>query len=147
MKRTLLYVPPILLAFAVVLIGQAQQPAAAPPQGAAPAPSARAGNSVVMDANGMIVQRRRFEAGNRTFWHSHDTGFLILVEEGRARVQKKGEPVKELGPGETDYTPPNVVHWHGAAAKEHFVQVGVSFGGAIQFLDPVADAEYQGKAK
>ena len=98
-----------------------------------------------MDANGLLVQRRRFDAGNRTYWHSHETGFLILVEQGSARVQKKGEAMKELRVGDTDYTPPNVVHWHGASPSEGFVQVGVSFGGAIKFLDPVTDAEYAGK--
>jgi quercetin dioxygenase-like cupin family protein len=98
-----------------------------------------------MEANGLLVQRRRFDAGNRTYWHSHERGFLIMVEEGRARVQKRGEPMKELKVGDTDYTPPNVEHWHGAAPKEGFVQVGVSFGGGIKFLDPVTDAEYQGK--
>ena len=143
MKRTLILVTAILLTIAIALFARAQQPA--PPQQGAPAPNARAGNSVVMDANGLLVQRRRFEAGNRTYWHKHERGFLILVEEGRARVQKKGEPMKELGPGETDYTPPNVLHWHGAAPKESFMQVGVSFGGGIEFLDPVTEAEYQGK--
>jgi quercetin dioxygenase-like cupin family protein len=143
MKHILLSLLGILIIAAV--ISHAQQPAAPPVPGAAPAPNSRAGNSAVMDANGLLVQRRRFDAGNRTFWHSHDRGFLILVEEGRARVQKKGEPMKELRAGETDYTPPNVVHWHGASANEGFVQVGVSFGGEIKFLDPVTDAEYQGK--
>jgi quercetin dioxygenase-like cupin family protein len=64
------------------------------------------------------------------------------VESGRARVQKRGEPMKELGPGDVDYTPPNVFHWHGGA---DFVQIGVSFGGGINFTEPVTDAEYNGR--
>src|SRR5262245_27331321 len=136
MKRKLLFLHGILLAAAVSLVAQVPQPGA-PRPGAAPAPNARAGNSVLMEANGPLVQRRRFEAGNRTYWHTHEKGFLILVEEGRARVQKKSEAMKELRAGDTDYTPPNVVHWHGAAPGEGFVQIGVSFGGNIMFLDPV----------
>lgn len=125
-----------------------QQSASAPPAvpaAAAQAPNPRAGNSVVMDAEGLLVQRRRFEAGNRTYWHAHEKGFLMLVESGRARVQKQGEPMRELGPGDVDYTPPGVVHWHGAAPDEPFVQIGVSFGGGITFTDPVTDAEYRGQ--
>jgi quercetin dioxygenase-like cupin family protein len=98
-----------------------------------------------MDAEGLLVQRRRFEAGNRTYWHSHEQRLLILVERGRARVQRQGGPMLELGPGEVDYTPPNVLHWHGAAPTEEFIQVGVSFGGGISFTDPVTDAQYHGR--
>jgi len=122
--------------------GQSAQPGTTPPP-----PNARAGNSVVLDANGMTLQRRRFDPGQRTYWHSHENGFLIFVEKGRARVQKKGEPMKELKEGDTDYTPPNVMHWHGAAPDQEFVQAGVAFGGKIQFADPVTDAEYEGKTK
>jgi len=145
MKRALLFLNGILLTAVVSLLAQAPQPGAQPQPGAAPAPNARAGNSALMDANGLLVQRRRFDAGNRTYWHTHEKGFLIMVEEGRARVQKKGEPMKELRAGDTDYTPPNVLHWHGATPNEGFVQVGVSFGGGIMFVDPVTDAEYAGK--
>lgn len=120
-----------------------QQPDAAAAGG--PAPSARAGFSVVMEGDGLLVQRRRFEAGNRTYWHSHERGFLLLVERGRARTQRLGEAMKELAPGEVDYTPPGVLHWHGAAAAEEFIQIGVTFGGGITFTDPVTDAQYNGK--
>jgi quercetin dioxygenase-like cupin family protein len=122
--------------------GQSPLPGPTPAQ-----PNPRAGNSVLLDANGLTVQRRRFEPGQRTYWHSHEKGFLILVEKGGARVQRKGEPMKELKEGETDYTPPNVMHWHGASPDQEFVQVGVLFGGGIQFADPVTDAEYAGKTK
>ena len=100
---------------------------------------------MLLDGSDLVVQRRRFDAGNRTYWHTHDKGFLILVEKGRARVQKQGEAMKELTTGDVDYTPPGVLHWHGAAPQEEFIQVGVSFGGAINFTDPVTDAQYNGK--
>ena len=68
------------------------------------------GRSVVMDGKDLSAARRSFEAGARTFWHSHDNGQLLLVEDGRMRTQKKGGAIKELGKGESDYTGPKIVH-------------------------------------
>ena len=129
----------------------AQDPGTAPAstQGAA-APGGRgrggqAGFSETMPSNDLQVQRRLYRAGNRTYWHTHEKGFLFLVESGHARAQKRGEPMRELGPGDVDYTPPNVLHWHGAPPNDDFVQVGLLFGGGITFADPVTDAEYNGR--
>jgi quercetin dioxygenase-like cupin family protein len=103
------------------------------------------GKSDTMDAKDLGIGRRGFEAGARSAWHSHDKGQLIFVEQGRARTQKKGQPMKELRTGDSDYTPPNVVHWHGAVPNERFVQVAVSFGGEIKWLEKTTDDEYNGK--
>ena len=105
------------------------------------------GKTVVMETPGMGVTRRRFEAGARTAWHSHPRGQLLLVEEGNARVQKRGQPFKDMGPGESDFTGPNVVHWHGAAPGGSLVHVAVGFGGDTKWLEKVSDEEYLGKAK
>jgi quercetin dioxygenase-like cupin family protein len=103
------------------------------------------GRSDAMDAKDITAGRRNFEPGARTFWHSHDKGQLLLVEQGRARVQKKGEAMKELGAGGTDYTGPGVMHWHGAAPNERLVQVNIGFGGAAQWGSAVTEEEYGGK--
>ena len=42
---------------------------------------------------------------------------------------ERGQPVKELGIGEADYTAPRSEHWHGAAAETHLIQINVGFGG------------------
>ena len=105
------------------------------------------GRSDTMEAKDLGIGRRSFEPGARSAWHSHDKGQLIFVEQGRARTQKKGQPMKELGAGDSDYTPPNIVHWHGAAPSERFVQVAVSFGGDIKWLQKTTDEEYAGKAR
>ena len=99
----------------------------------------------VLDAKDLGISRRRFEPGARTFWHSHDKGQLLFVEQGRARLQRKGEPMKEFGAGESDYTAPNVVHWHGTVPDRALVQIAVSFGGETKWLEQVTDAEYAGK--
>jgi len=104
------------------------------------------GRSDTMDAKDLGIGRRSFEPGARSAWHSHDKGQLIFVEQGRARTQKKGQPMKELGVGDSDYTPPNVVHWHGATADQRLVQVAVSFGGDINWLQKTTDEEYAGRA-
>jgi quercetin dioxygenase-like cupin family protein len=107
---------------------------------------ARVGGSVGVESES-IVGLRRFEPGNRTYWHSHEGGFILFVQEGRARVQTRGELMKELGPGEIDYTPPGVEHWHGAAPEQHLLQLGVvPLGGGIEFLEPVTDAQYEGES-
>jgi quercetin dioxygenase-like cupin family protein len=108
---------------------------------------ARTGGSVPVESN-INTALRRFEPGNKTYWHSHEGGFILFVQEGRARVQTRGEPMKELGPGGIDYAPPGVEHWHGAAPNEPLVQLGVvPFGGGIKFLEPVTDAQYAGQSR
>ena len=103
------------------------------------------GKSVVMDGKDLSAARRSFEAGARTYWHSHDNGQLLLVEDGRMRTQKKGGPVKELGKGESDYTGAKIVHWHGAVPGQALVQINVGFGGDTKWLEQVTDAEYNAR--
>jgi quercetin dioxygenase-like cupin family protein len=103
------------------------------------------GTSTVMEGKDLSAARRRFEPGARTYWHSHDNGQLLLVEDGRMRTQKKGSAVKELGKGESDYTGANVVHWHGAVPGQELIQINVGFGGGTRWLDQVTDAEYNGR--
>ena len=107
---------------------------------------ARVGGSVAVEAE-IITQLRRFEPGKRTYWHTHDGGFILFVHEGKARVQTRGQPMKELEKGDVEYTPPGVEHWHGSAPDEALMQLGtVPFGGRVQFLEAVTDAQYNGES-
>lgn len=101
------------------------------------------GTSTPMEGKDLSVARRRFETGARTYWHSHDNGQLLYVEGGRMWAQKRGQAKHEFGPGESDYTGPNVEHWHGATTQSHLVQVNVGWGGATKWLEPVPEAEYR----
>jgi quercetin dioxygenase-like cupin family protein len=103
------------------------------------------GRTDVLEAQDLGVGRRSFEAGARTWWHSHDKGQLLFVEDGRARVQRKGQAIKDLAAGDSDYTPPNVVHWHGATPGDRLVQVNIGFGGGTKWMEQVTDQEYAGK--
>ena len=58
---------------------------------------------------------------------------------------KRGGKMRELKAGESDYTAPNVVHWHGAAPKEPLVQINVGFSGGSKWYEAVTDDQYNGK--
>jgi len=103
------------------------------------------GKSDAMDGKDLSAARRHFDAGARSYWHSHDNGQLLLVEKGRMRTQKRGQKLRELKAGESDYTAPNVQHWHGATPGEDLVQINVGFGGTTKWLEAVTDAQYNGK--
>ena len=135
MTRAIVFVGLVAL---LVVSTRAQQPP--------PANSPRfTGKTEVMDSKDLSIARRRFEPGARTAWHSHDRGQLLMVEDGRMRAQQRGRPIKEFGAGESAYTAPNVVHWHGAAADRALVQLNVGFGGGSKWFEDVTDADYQGK--
>jgi quercetin dioxygenase-like cupin family protein len=116
-----------------------------PPASASQGQAQFTGKSETMDGKDLSVARRHFEAGARTYWHSHDNGQLLLVEKGRMRTQKRGQSVRDLGVGDSDYTPPNMQHWHGATPGEELVQINVGFSGGAKWLEAVTDAEYNGK--
>jgi quercetin dioxygenase-like cupin family protein len=103
------------------------------------------GTTENMDAKDLGVSRRSFDPGARTAWHSHDKGQLIFAEKGRGRVQRKGEPWKELAAGDSDYTRPGVVHWHGAGPDQRYIQIVVGFGGETKWFEVVTDSEYSGR--
>jgi len=103
------------------------------------------GTSTPMDGKDLSVARRSFDAGARSYWHSHDNGQLLMVEKGVMRTQKRGEKMRELNAGESDYTAPNVVHWHGAAPKEPLVQINVGFSGGSKWYEAVTEAQYNGR--
>jgi len=142
--------PRLLLAvsFVLLLMMTAVWTRAAQQPGAADLEAARfTGKTTVLEPGGVGVTRRRFEAGARTAWHSHPNGQLLFVQEGRLRMQKRGQAIKEMSPGESDFTPGNVEHWHGAAATTPLTHVAVGFGGDTRWLGKVTDDEYAGKGR
>ena len=138
----------LVLAVSTHWVGRAQQTSGQPSPGAQGADDPRfTGKSVTMESKDLSIARRHFEAGARSAWHSHDRGQLLMVEEGRMRTQKRGQAIKDLGVGESDYTAPTIVHWHGAVPGQALVQINIGFGGDTKWFDKVTDAEYQGKTK
>src|SRR6266849_604687 len=138
----------LVLAVSTHWVGRAQQTAGQPVPGSQAADDPRfTGKSVTMESKDLSIARRHFEAGARSAWHSHDRGQLLMVEEGRMRTQKRGQAIKELGVGESDYTAPDIFHWHGAVPGQGLVQINVGFGGDTKWMEKVTDAEYQGRTK
>ena len=98
-----------------------------------------------LDAKEVTAGRRRFDPGARTAWHSHDKGQLIFAESGRMRTGRRGQPIKEYATGGSEYTEPNVEHWHGATPGQALVQVNIQFGGTTKWLVKTTTEEYNGK--
>lgn len=133
---------------AMVAGGAAQGPAGQ--RGASPAGGGGLSNMItgtfsVVDSADMRMSRIRFEAGARTRWHVHSTGQLLLVEQGKGRLQEQGSPIQELTAGRPVYTKPNVRHWHGAAPDEAAVQFSV-YSGTLEWQDEVTEEQYLGKS-
>ncbi len=105
------------------------------------------GNTTTLDPAGYTVGRRVFAAGARNAtWHMHTAGQLVFGEAGRGRLQIQGQPIKELGVGDSAYIPGSTYHWHGAAPDENFTMVFITMGQSKTSQgEPVTEAIYLGK--
>ncbi len=86
-----------------------------------------------------------FEPGARTAWHTHPLGQTIIVTAGLGRAQREGGPVEEIRPGDVVWVAPGERHWHGASpatAMTHIAIQEVKDGKAVDWADPVSDADY-----
>src|SRR5450432_1619143 len=77
------------------------------------------------DAGKVRVVRVSFEPGARTAWHTHPHGQLLHILAGVGRVQKAGENIVEVAPGDTIWIEPGERHWHGAAPSRTMVHLAV----------------------
>jgi 4-carboxymuconolactone decarboxylase len=94
----------------------------------------------------MTVSSLKFPKGSRSNWHSHATGQLLMVQEGRALTQDRGGAVREVQPNQPWWTAAGVEHWHGAAQDVDLVQLTI-YEGAVKWLEPVTDAQYKATPK
>lgn len=86
-----------------------------------------------------------FEPGARTNWHSHPLGQTLIVTAGLGWTQCDGGPIVELRPGDIVFCPPGHRHWHGASpnnAMTHIALQEALDGKAVEWMEPVSDAEY-----
>ena len=118
-------------------------------RGGAGQPSARAEDTftgevwrdVVMRPGGDVsVGNNFFAPGARTYWHTHGGGQLLIVIAGEGIVADADGQIL-VTVGDTIWTPPDVLHWHGASAERYLLHTAVSLGGA-EWHGPVTDAEY-----
>ena len=95
------------------------------------------------DASGGVVT---FEPGARTAWHSHPGGQTLIVTAGTGRVQRWGDAVHEIGPGDVVRIPPGQKHWHGAAPDTSMAHLAITErrdGTAVHWMEQVSDAQYR----
>ncbi len=86
-----------------------------------------------------------FAPGARTAWHTHPLGQTLYVVSGVGRVQKLGEPIQEILPGDTVWIAPEEKHWHGAASDHAMTHIALQEaldGKHIEWMELVTDEEY-----
>lgn len=86
-----------------------------------------------------------FEPGARTAWHSHPLGQTLIVTAGYGLVQRWGEPVQPIVPGDVVWIGPGEKHWHGAApstAMTHIALVEVQVGQSADWMEQVSEEQY-----
>jgi len=89
--------------------------------------------------------RVTFEPGARTAWHSHPLGQTLIVTGGVGRVQRWGDPVDEIRPGDVVWIPPGQKHWHGASpttTMTHIAIVERLDGKSVDWMEKVTDEQY-----
>jgi quercetin dioxygenase-like cupin family protein len=95
------------------------------------------------------ANRVSFAPGARTAWHTHPVGQALHVEAGLGRVQLKGEPVREIRPGDSVWIEAGEVHWHGAAPGYTMAHLAIQEtdekGVDVVWLEHVTDEEYAGR--
>ncbi|MBA3648068.1 MAG: cupin domain-containing protein [Chitinophagales bacterium] len=86
-----------------------------------------------------------FEPGSRNNWHTHATGQILLITDGKGWYQERNKPARSLAKGDVVVIPSKVEHWHGATRDSSFTHIIItnnSAEGAVKWLDPVRDEEY-----
>ncbi|MFZ3584517.1 (R)-mandelonitrile lyase [Loktanella sp. DJP18] len=88
-----------------------------------------------------------FEPGARTAWHTHPAGQALIVTAGMGRVQREGDPIEEIRPGDVVWFPAGEKHWHGASPQTAMSHIAVQEsidGSPVTWLEQVSDADYGG---
>lgn len=87
-----------------------------------------------------------FEPGARTAWHTHPLGQTLIVTFGLGWVQKEGESVQEIAPGDVVWIAPGEKHWHGASPVKAMTHIAIQEkldGKVVDWMEHVTDEEYQ----
>ena len=87
-----------------------------------------------------------FEPGARTIWHAHPLGQTLIVTAGCGWVQRQGDPVKEMHPGDVVLIAPGEKHWHGATATTAVTHIALHEhldGKVVDWMERVTDEQYR----
>jgi len=86
-----------------------------------------------------------FEPGARTAWHTHPLGQTLIITAGMGWVQKDGEAVQEVHPGDVVWFAPGERHWHGASDVTAMTHIAIQEkldGKAVDWMEKVSDQQY-----
>ncbi|MEP3279406.1 MAG: cupin domain-containing protein [Stappiaceae bacterium] len=89
--------------------------------------------------------RVSFLPGARTAWHTHPLGQTLHVISGAGYIQKEGEPITQILPGDTIWIAPGEKHWHGASEKNAMCHIAIHEtldGSNVDWLEQVTDEQY-----
>jgi quercetin dioxygenase-like cupin family protein len=87
-----------------------------------------------------------FEPGARTAWHMHPLGQTLLITSGLGWVQREGDPVEEIRPGDAVWFPPGEKHWHGATPNVAMTHIAIQEaldGKNVQWMEKVSEEQYR----
>ena len=95
--------------------------------------------------NGQPAPGAIWQPGMRSYWHCHAGGQIMMLFDGVGRVQKRGERIRTLHKGDTEYAGPGVEHWHGAApdASAQFFQTSIGVT-TTYWMEEVGNDDYMG---
>jgi len=99
--------------------------------------------------DGIALANVTFSPGCRNYWHIHHAatggGQILLCTAGEGWYREDGKPAVKLVPGSVVVIPPNVRHWHGAAADKWFSHIAFEIPGtdcSTEWCEEVTDEEY-----
>jgi quercetin dioxygenase-like cupin family protein len=87
-----------------------------------------------------------FEPGARTAWHTHPLGQTLIVTAGYGWVQREGDPVQEIRPGDVVWFAPGEKHWHGATPTTAMTHIAIHEnldGKTVDWMEQVSDEQYR----
>lgn len=87
-----------------------------------------------------------FEPSARTAWHTHPFGQTLIVTAGHGWIQKEGEAIQDIYPGDIIYFEPEEKHWHGASPDTAMTHVAIQEardGSPVTWMEQVSDEQYR----
>ncbi|MEX6689825.1 cupin domain-containing protein [Danxiaibacter flavus] len=86
-----------------------------------------------------------FEPGARTAWHTHPLGQTLIITAGCGWVQREGEDIEVVRPGDVVWFEPNERHWHGATPTTGMTHIAIQEnlnGKVVDWMEQVSDEQY-----
>ena len=86
-----------------------------------------------------------FEPGARTAWHTHPLGQTLIVTAGCGWVQRAGDAIEEIRPGDVVWFAPGEKHWHGATSTTGMTHIALQEkldGKVVDWMEHVTDDQY-----